>query len=284
MIIDFTEIFCNVDDYLKIFDQRYKSVQSCKNKPGPSGNLNRSEVLTIILGFQMSSFDCFKNYYEQYIIRHHQCDFKLISYKRFNRIMGQYLPYFLLILNGTFAGCDGKSFVDSSSIAVCKNYRIYSHKVFQGLAARGKTTKGWFFGFKLHIITNFAGELIKARFTPGNVDDRKALSSMRGGVFGKIFGDRGYISKKLFEDLYDNGIQIITKLKRNMRNILVLNEDKKILNKRQIIESVFSRIKLLGKFEHSRHRNVNNAFTHMVASLVNYQLLPHKTTLNLHDH
>jgi Transposase DDE domain len=89
----------------------------------------------------------------------------------------------------------GLSFVDATSIAVCQNYRIYSHKVFQGIAARGKTTKEWFFGFKLHLIIDTDGNLVKLSFSSGNKDDRKGLESMISRIFGKVFGDRGYIPK-----------------------------------------------------------------------------------------
>ena len=107
---------------------------------------------------------------------------------------------------------------------------------------------------------------------------------METDIWGKIFGDRGYISKDLFANLYQKGLQLITKLKKNMRNSLMHNADKILLNKRQLVESVFARIKLLGNFEHSRHRSVDNVFLHMIASLINCQLLPHKPQLKFHEH
>ncbi len=81
--------------------------------------------------------------------------------------------------------CIGISFIDSTALAVCKNSRIHSHKVFAELAQRGKTSTGWFFGFKLHLIFNDRGELLNVLLTPGNVDDRKPVSKMVRKLFGK---------------------------------------------------------------------------------------------------
>jgi Transposase DDE domain len=175
--------------------------------------------------------------------------------------------------------CTGLSFVDSTSIAVCQNYRIYSHKVFKGIAARGKTTKGWFFGFKLHLIIDTDGNLVKLSFSSGNKDDRKGLESMISGIFGKVFGDRGYISQELFTDLYSQGIQLITRVKKNMKNMLMPIMDKIMLLKRALIESVIGKLKFLDKLEHSRHRSVTNAFSHMISCLINYQLQDRKPSI-----
>ncbi len=203
MKIDFTELFCFVDDFFKFCKRKNISTNGCNSKPGPVPRLNKSEVITIILGYTKSNFDCFKNYYEQYIMNYHRHDFDLVSYKRFNSLIGDYLPDLAIMLSSMLKECDGLSLVDSTSIAVCKNYRISSHKVFKSMASRGKTTKGWFYGIKMHIITNLQGELVKVSFTAGNKDDRKQLLAMSKGIFGKIFGDRGYISKKLFQELFE---------------------------------------------------------------------------------
>ncbi|UCM94028.1 MAG: transposase [Candidatus Megaira endosymbiont of Mesostigma viride] len=99
------------------------------------------------------------------------------------------------------------------------------------------------------------------------------------GLFGKVFGDRVYISQELFRELLEQGIFIITKVKKNMENKLMSLIDKILLLKRALIESVFGKIKLLGKFEHSRHRSVTNAFVHMVAALISYQLSGNKPSI-----
>jgi hypothetical protein len=102
---------------------------------------------------------------------------------------------------------------------------------------------------------------------------------MTDGILGKVFGDRGYISKDLFDELRNKGIQLITRVKKNMKNILIPIADKLMLLKRTLIETVIGRIKLLDKLEHSRHRSPTNAFSHMVACLINYQLLDQKSSI-----
>lgn len=184
-----------------------------------------------------------------------------------------------MLLHSIFDKRTGISFVDSTSIAVCRNYRIYSHKVFKGLAKRGKTTKGWFYGLKLHLIINPEGGLVKASFSSSNKDDRTHFKMMIADIHGKVFGDRGYISQELFDDLWDKGIQLITRIKKNMKNILMPITDKLMLLKRTLIETVIGRIKLLDKLEHSRHRSPTNTFSHMVACLINYQLLEQKPSI-----
>jgi hypothetical protein len=276
---DFTAIFCFVDDFIKNYNQDLVAINSSKTKTGPKSSLNLSEVVTILIGFHQSSLDCFKHYYLEIILPCHSDDFALLRYEHFTKLTGTALPFLTLLLDSLFEKCDGISFVDSTSIAVCKNYRIYSHKVFQGFAARSRTTKSWFYGLKLHLIINLEGSIVKASFSSGNRDDRKHFYSMTEGIFGKVFGDRGYISKKMFNDLWDKDIQLITRVKQGMKNMLLSITDKLLLLKRVLIETVIGRIKLLDKFEHTRHRSPINALSHMVASLINYQLLPIKPSI-----
>jgi hypothetical protein len=277
---DFTALFCFVDDFIKEFDKNTPAINNRKTKPGPKNSLTKSEVLTILIGFYQSSSDCFKNYYKYIILPFHHKDFKLVCYEHFNKLIDHHLPHLTILLNHLFDECSGTSFVDSTSIAVCKNYRIYSHKVFRGLATRGKTTKGWFYGLKLHLIVNPQGGLVKASFSSGNKDDRKHFSSMIKNISGKVFGDRGYISKELFNNLLDKNIQLITRIKKGMKNILMPAMDKVLLLKRALVETVIGKIKLLNKFEHSRYRSPLNAFSHMLASLINYQLLDNKPSIS----
>ena len=90
----------------------------------------------------------------------------------------------------------GISFFDSTSIKVCHNKRISRNKVFKGLAKLGKTTTGWFYGFKLHLVINDKGEILAFQLTPGNVSDVSMLETLSSGLWGKLFGDKGYISEK----------------------------------------------------------------------------------------
>jgi len=98
--------------------------------------------------------------------------------------------------------------------------------VFQNIAGWGKNSLGWHFGFKLHLIINDLGELLAFKLTPGNVDDRKPIPEMTQGIFGKLFGERGYISQDLFEKRKEQQLQLITRSKKNMKQKLV-----KLMNK-----------------------------------------------------
>jgi hypothetical protein len=177
--------------------------------------------------------------------------------------------------------CSGISFIDSTSLKVCHNRRIHSHKVFEGCARRGKTSVDWFFGFKLHLVINDCGELLSLRLTPGNTDDRRPVPELVKELFGKLFGDKGYISQPLFETLYMDGLQLVTKLKTKMKNRLVSMFDRIMLRKRAIIESVMDQLKNISQIEHRRHRSVANCFVNLLAGLVAYTFREKKPALNI---
>jgi hypothetical protein len=137
------------------------------------------------------------------------------------------------------------AFVDSTPIRVCHNKRIFDHKVFDGLAARGKSTMGWFFGFKLHLAIDEKGNIINSKMTPGNCDDREPVEDLLKNFQGTLFGDKGYISKDLFLELYKKGIKFVTGLKKGMKNVLMDLKEKILLRKRSISETVYPNPKKL---------------------------------------
>jgi len=171
--------------------------------------------------------------------------------------------------------CTGISIIDSTPIRVCHIKREWSHKVFKGIATKGKSTIGWFFGFKLHLIINDKGEIIQFLITRGNVDDRAPLKDkgFPEKVFGKLFGDRGYISQDLFEQLFIDGIHLITRIKKNMKNSLMHLHDKLLLRKRAIIETVNDQLKNICQIEHTRHRSFENFVGNLVTGLMAYNFL-----------
>jgi hypothetical protein len=179
--------------------------------------MSLSEVITILIWFHLSGYRTFKQYYEDYVQQHLRSEFPdLWSYTRFVEWMPRSVDVLILYLLSKRGSVTGISFVDSTSLAVCRNQRILQHKVFRGLAERGKTSMGWFYGFKLHLIINDRGEIISFAITPGNEDDRKPVPHMAKGLFGKLFGDKGYISRKLTEALLAMGVQLVTPLRKNM--------------------------------------------------------------------
>lgn len=161
---------------------------------------------------------------------------------------------------------------------LCRNCLADSNifiKTFKGLAERGKCSMGWFFGFKLHLIINDKGEVLNFLFTPGNVDDREPLysESFIENVKGKLCGDKGYIGKQLFEFLFINGIQLVTKVKNNMKNSLMTVADKIMLHKRAVVESVNDELKKIAQIEYSRHRSFTNLITNALSAIAAYCFL-----------
>ena len=163
------------------------------------------------------------------------------------------LPMTIFIKKVLLGTCTGISFVDSTPLRVCRNQRILIHKTFEGLAERGKYSMGWSFGFKLHLIINDKGEILNFMFTPGNVDDREPLKQGRflENIKGKLCADKGYIGQALFENLFLNGIQLVTKVKNNMKNSLMSIADKILLRKRALIETVNDELKNIEQREKS---------------------------------
>ena len=179
--------------------------------------------------------------------------------------------------------CTGISFIDSTALAVCDNRRIAQHKVFEGLAARGHSSTGWFFGFKLHLVVNDCGEILGVCVTPANVDDRSCVPDLCQQLWGKLFGDKGYLSKPLFEQLFAQGLQLITKLRKNMKNQLMPLSDKLLLRKRALIETINDQLKNISQIEHSRHRSLAGFMSNLLAGLIAYCHQPKKPSLHLRD-
>jgi len=277
-------LFCDIDDFCLFFEPLWKRrlLSSGARYRDRQPRLCLSEMMTIIVMFHASSYRNFKAYYTEQVLRHYLWAFpRLVSYQRFVELMPQALVPLCGYLQTRKGQCSGISFIDSTSLKVCHNRRIHSHKVFAGCARRGKTSVDWFFGFKLHLVTNDCGELLSVRLTPGNVDDRRPVPELVTKLFGKLFGDKGYISQPLFETLYDSGVQLVTKLKTKMKNRLLSMFDKIMLRKRAIIESVVDQLKNISQIEHSRHRSVANCFVNLLAGLVAYTFREKKPSLNI---
>jgi hypothetical protein len=278
------ELFCAVDDFWQEFKPSWqqKRLNSSERQRQRAGILCESEMMTIVIHFHQARYRDFKTYYTQYVQVFLRAEFpQLISYERFIQRLPMILEPLCALLHHRFGTCTGIAFIDSTALRVCHNRRIQTHKVFAGLAARGKTSMGWFFGFKLHFIVNDRGELLAVRITRGNVDDRKPVPHLVKRLFGKLFGDKGYLSQALREQLQQQGIQLITKLKSKMKNQLMVLGDKLLLRKRVIIETIIDQLKNISQIEHSRHRSPVNFMVHLVAGLLAYCFQPKKPSLGL---
>lgn len=211
---------------------------------------------------------------------------KTVSYNRFTELMqSNILPLTMFLKTCCMGNCTGISFVDSTPVRVCKNKRIKNNKVFKDIATVGKSTMGWFYGFKLHLIINEKGEILSFTITQANVDDREPLKNegFLKGIFGKLFADKGYISKKIADILFVDGVHLITQLKNNMKNSLMTLSDKILLRKRSVIETVNDELKNMCQIEHSRHRSIGNFITNLISGLIAYSFFPKKPSIQYNE-
>jgi len=280
------ELFCDVDDFCKKSRPEVdkKMLMSGKRHRNRERNMTTSEMMTILIAFHQSSYRNFKAFYCLHVSQYWRGEFpSLLSYNRFVQLMpsvGIYLAVYLK--TRCFGNCTGVSFIDSTSLVVCENPRIHCHKVFAGLAERGKSSTGWFFGFKLHLVVNEKGEILNIKLTPGNVDDRKPVPDLLKDFFGSVYGDKGYISGSLTAYLLvEHGIRFITKLKSNMKNRIMLYLDRIMLRRRAIIETIIDQLKNISQIEHSRHRSLNNFIINVLCGVIAYCLRPVKPSLGI---
>lgn len=286
MLIDskLIELFYFTDEFCKDFSKSMTGHQLAKtagkkrrNKPC---KMSDSEIITILIAFHLGNYRNLKHFYLFYVKVHLQTEFpQTVSYNRFVELQQKaMLPLVMFLKIMKLGECSGVSFVDSTPIRVCKNKRIFNHKVFEGLAKRGRSTMGWFYGFKLHIVVNEMGELLGFTITPGNVDDREPLKNgdFLDKVYGKLFADKGYIGQELFEMLFINGIQLMTSLRKKMKGSLMSLSDSILLRKRSVIETINDVLKNTCQIEHSRHRSFGNFITNLISGLIAYTFLPTK--------
>ena len=278
------ELYCAVDDFCKGMEQERvgRLLRNGDQQRQRSGRLSDSEALTIMIHFHQSQYRTFKAYYQEHVQVYLREEFPhLISYGRFVQRMPRLLGWLCQYLFSRFGVCSGISFVDATFIGVCDNRRINQHQVFKGIAARGKGSTGWRFGFKLHLVVNDAGELLAVYLTAANRHELKALPKLVKHLFGKLFADMAYLSQPVFEQLMAQGIQLITKLKSNMKNKLMVMSDKLLLRKRSIIETINDQLKNISQIEHSRHRSPINFLVNLVSGLIAYSHQPKKPSLDL---
>ena len=277
------ELFCHVDTFCQTFlpawDMELRTHgQRTRQR---SRQLVMSEVMTIVIHFHQVRFRDFKTYYLVYVLGHLRREFpQAVSYQRFVELMSTALGPLCAYLQTCYGHCTGISFIDSTALAVCHNRRIQQHRVFRDLAQRGKTSMGWFYGFKLHIVINHQGELLACQVTPGNTDDRHPVPALAKRLWGRLFADKGYLSQALTHELLrTRRLRLVTHLKRNMVNRLLLLHEKVILRRRALLETVFDQLKHLLQIEHTRHRSSSNFAVNLVAGLVAYCHQPTKPSI-----
>jgi hypothetical protein len=266
-------MFCDIDDFCKRFEPLYHRhlLQSGQRSRTRRTALALSEILTLLIYFHCSHYRTFKHYYTEYVELHLRPYFPtLVSYNRFVELMPRALVPLTCCLRTRKGPCTGIAFVDSTPLAVCHNRRIRAQRVFAGWATRGKTSMGWFYGFKLPLVVNDEGDLLARCLTPGHIDDRRPVPQLMAGLFGQLFGDRGYISQPLHDALLAHGLELLTKIRKNMQNRLMRLWDKRLLQ-----------LKNISQIEHTRHRSGTGFMVNLVAGLVAYTYQPKKPSLGL---
>jgi hypothetical protein len=283
---DITECFTFVDDFCQQYDVHFQAlILPSKRKTTRIPGLAISEIMTIVLLFHNSPAKNFKYFYKSYLQLYKSEFPKLPEYNRFIELQQRCLGHFhaLLMVLCAMTKHTGLGYVDSTPIPVCHIKREYRHKVFKGLASKSKSTMGWFFGFKLHLMINEKGELLNAMLTPGNVDDRTPVRHMTSKLMGLLFGDKGYIDQVLFCDLFERGLKLITGIKKTMKNKLMPLHEKILLRKRSVIETVNGVLKTDFQISHTRHRSFINGFIHIFSTIVAYALKSNKPAIKLHN-
>lgn len=278
------EIFCEIDDFCKLLEKDSGiKLLGTKQIAGRKRNLTATEIITISIFFHSSSFKNFKDYYNTLIRGYLNSAFpNAVSYNRFIELRQEILlPLLLFTKTKGLGNCDGISIMDSTKLEVCHIRREHSHKLFKGIAQKGKTSTGWFYGFKLHIIINTSGQIINFFITPGNVADNnhELLDALTKDIFGKLVADKGYIGA--FEQLWEKGIELIHGIRKNMKNKLMDPFNKFLLKKRGVIESVFNIFKEFLSLESSKNRSKIAYFVQICCAILSYYFRPHKPQIIL---
>jgi len=282
------EIFCEIDDFMLEYDHvvsqsGISDTQTRKRRR--KFKMSDSEEMTIMVLFHLKSYRSLKDFYIAHICKHMQDYFpSCVSYNRFVELQRRVLQPLAVYLKMRGLGkCTGISFIDSTPLKISHVKREKQHKVFKGIAEKSYGTMGWFYGFKLHLVANDRGEIVDFLITTANVDDRQPLKdkTFHDKVFGKIFGDKGYIGKDLFDKLFVDGIHLVTKVRKNMKKKKMDFMDKVILRKRAVIESINDVLKNICYIEHSRHRSFDNFIGNLLAGLTAYSFLDSKPSVKI---
>jgi hypothetical protein len=284
---DLVTIFCEVDDFCKEFKNQYEQrlLSAGKGKRKRAFTMTMSEVMTISIWYHHSGYATFKDFYTKEVEVHLTQESRLVSYNRFIELRRSIVvPLLIFLLTRKLADCTGLSFIDSFKLEACHIKRTPKHKVLASIAKKSKTSTGWFYGTKVHLIINQKGEIVSFLLTPGNVSDnnQNLLIRITKKIWGKLFGDKGYlVNPETFEKLFANGVHLVTNIRKNMKNKLMDLSDKLLLKKRGVIESVGNILKNRVYIQHTRHRSLWGFLLNIISSLIAYQQREVKPTITL---
>jgi hypothetical protein len=279
MLERLVETFCEVDDFCQAFVPQWEAylIGTGAAPRGPEPGLFVSEIITILLMLHGSRCKYLKSFY-QGVMGHMLRQYfpHMPCYERFVTIPKSVFMPLLFFLLSRLGHRTGIYYIDSTALPVCHNRRISRHRTFAGLAARGKTSMGWFFGFKLHLVFNQLNQIVALKITAGNVADIKAVPSLTQHLTGKLFGDKGYIGQQLAQQLLRRGLALFTRVRKNMKALPLSMTDKMLLNARNMAATIIGHIKAFSSLNLPKLRAPINAFLHLLAALTAYQLNPIK--------
>lgn len=290
--IELVKLYCQIDEFCKkfipIWQRKLIESNSTKSKVRKHRKdcLTYSEIITILILYNSSSYSCFKYFYIDFVSKNLKAFFpNLPCYHRFTTLQKKaFIPMLSFLLHiCKQSQRTGLYYIDSTFMEVCKNQRIYRHKTFKKVARRGKTSVGWFFGFKLHLVINQMGEILNLNVTKGNISDSRAAKSITQYLFGKLFGDKGYLSKSLKEDLFKNGLALFTKVRKNMKPQIISRINQFLLSKRGVVETVIGQFKTRYNMISTRYRTISNYFMNIISAIAAYQLNPRKPKININQ-
>ena len=277
--MDLVIIFCEVDDFCKSYEnnaQKMNLLGSSTIKRKPCG-MELSEILTVLIyGALLSDqFKHFKAFYKYNCAELKSAFPGLLSYERMIELRQEVVFPMMQFLLSKLSPCTGKSYIDSTPMKACHPKRTGSHSVVKNIASVGKTSNGWFYGTKLHLVVTSLGEIVNFKLTPGNIADnnKKVLRDLVRKIWGKLFGDKGYIvGQETRKELHEQGVELIHNIRSNMQNRLLSAQDKADLRKRaNVSEGAFSKLKMHLSLEHTRHRSLFGFLAHVVSILIAYQ-------------
>jgi hypothetical protein len=277
MMLDrIVEVFCEVDDFCQAFLPQWEASLLGPGGPAPRGpqpGLSTSEIITLLLTVQASSISraSITASPSRWLLSRH-------AVLRALRRPAETCLRAAGVLPRQPPRDQDRALLHRFH-RPCDNHRISRHKVFADLAQRGKTSMGWFFGFKLHLVFNNRNEIVALKLTPGNVHDTTPVPALTRDLIGKLFGDKGYIGQKLAEDLLRRGLTLFTRVRKNMKALPLSLQDKALLKARNMAD--IGHIKEFSSLNLSRHRSAINAFVHIIAAITAYQINPFKPKLNL---
>ena len=268
-------LYTVVDDFFKSIKQEkvWNLIQeSFYGKRGPKPKLSISEVVTLnIIRFYVRSADL-KTFYKLAKDRYSAEFPDLPNYENFLKATNKSFIAMILFLQfvlylGRQKCRSGIHFIDSTSLQICKNYNIYRNKVGSGLANRGRSTKGWFFGFKLHGVCNKEGFMEDIMFSPGSPNDKNFLETMSKKIKGTLVCDAGYLVKEeVFARVLKSVGRLFIATRKNMKRVMT-HEQCILFKERSRIETIWGVFKERFLLETNLARSLTGFFRHYIYSI-----------------